>query len=343
MSYPEKSYYDTLGIPRNAKADQIRVAYREQIKFFHPDVFQGSPEIAEAKTKELNEAYEHLIDPVKRDKYDFWLKAKDYQKAQSRQKAEEAARQAEKQRKEAEQQEKKAQARETQEEPDQWDTAQQKKDTCENAAEASTSDAEEQREQPAANPEVKRKVPWGSLALAICLVASIAAGIWTNAQKKKELDETQTALEQVTADLSEVSQNAIILHEHRDFYKRTEECSAYLKDTFNDMYSLSSIYTSFGDPKSFRQNVKTRIQGDLELVENCYAECEELETITKDDTALLQDIQRLCGSALEYLEQFGTAKPPVEEIMQKASSNAMDAIAVMYTARGYYWELTNPE
>ena len=33
MSYPEKSYYDTLGVPRNASDVEIKNAYREQIRF----------------------------------------------------------------------------------------------------------------------------------------------------------------------------------------------------------------------------------------------------------------------------------------------------------------------
>lgn len=88
MDYPEKSYYDTLGIPRTATFEQIKSAYREQIKFFHPDVFNGSPEIAQQKSQELNEAYHILSNPVERDKYDFWLRVKDYQKNYARRKEE---------------------------------------------------------------------------------------------------------------------------------------------------------------------------------------------------------------------------------------------------------------
>ena len=73
MEYPEKSYYDVLGIQRDATNEQIKRAYRNQIKFFHPDVFCGSPEIAEMKSKELNEAYSVLIDASKRAAYDEWL------------------------------------------------------------------------------------------------------------------------------------------------------------------------------------------------------------------------------------------------------------------------------
>lgn len=88
MEYPNKSYYDTLGIPRTATFEQIKTAYREQIKFFHPDVFAGNPEIAQQKSRELNEAYRILSDPIERDKYDFWLRVKDYQKSYTRRKEE---------------------------------------------------------------------------------------------------------------------------------------------------------------------------------------------------------------------------------------------------------------
>lgn len=74
MDYPDKSYYDILGVPGNASEAQIKAAYRTQIKFFHPDVFQGSPEVAEEKSKELNEAYETLSDPMRRVEYDLWLR-----------------------------------------------------------------------------------------------------------------------------------------------------------------------------------------------------------------------------------------------------------------------------
>ena len=36
------NFYNILGVPENATKEQIKKAYREQIKFFHPDVFQGT-------------------------------------------------------------------------------------------------------------------------------------------------------------------------------------------------------------------------------------------------------------------------------------------------------------
>ena len=65
------NYYDVLGIPQNASREDIRAAYLAQIKYFHPDVFPGNPEIAKLKTLQLNEAYSVLYDPDRRAQYDW--------------------------------------------------------------------------------------------------------------------------------------------------------------------------------------------------------------------------------------------------------------------------------
>ena len=65
------TYYDVLGVPSNASAEEIKKAYRAQIKFFHPDVFEGNPNVANLKTLQLNEAYATLKDPEKRYLYDL--------------------------------------------------------------------------------------------------------------------------------------------------------------------------------------------------------------------------------------------------------------------------------
>lgn len=78
------TYYDVLGVPRHASPDQIRKAYREQVKFFHPDVFRGSEEIAKIKTQQLNEAFETLSDPAKRRDYDELLDREETQRAHQR-------------------------------------------------------------------------------------------------------------------------------------------------------------------------------------------------------------------------------------------------------------------
>ena len=61
------NYYDLLGVPTFFATDhEIREAYLKQMKFFHPDVFSGSPEIAEFKSQQLNEAYGVLKDATRR-------------------------------------------------------------------------------------------------------------------------------------------------------------------------------------------------------------------------------------------------------------------------------------
>lgn len=67
------TYYDVLGIPQNASREDIRAAYLAQIRYFHPDVFPGNPEIAKLKTLQLNEAYSVLYNPDRRTQYDWIL------------------------------------------------------------------------------------------------------------------------------------------------------------------------------------------------------------------------------------------------------------------------------
>lgn len=80
------SYYDILGIPHDASQEEIRKAYLEQIKFFHPDVFDGPPEVASLKSAQLNEAYEILKNPQKRQAYDFKLFGEEQSKERKEQK-----------------------------------------------------------------------------------------------------------------------------------------------------------------------------------------------------------------------------------------------------------------
>lgn len=68
MPVEYKDYYAILGVSRDAKPDDIRKAYRKLAKEYHPDVNKTAG--AEDKYKEINEAYEVLKDPAKREKYD---------------------------------------------------------------------------------------------------------------------------------------------------------------------------------------------------------------------------------------------------------------------------------
>ena len=64
-----KNYYDVLGVKKDASADEIKSAYRNMAKKYHPDLNKNNPEAAE-KFKEVNEAYECLSDPTKKSNYD---------------------------------------------------------------------------------------------------------------------------------------------------------------------------------------------------------------------------------------------------------------------------------
>ncbi|HNW95033.1 MAG TPA: J domain-containing protein [Anaerolineaceae bacterium] len=64
-----KDYYKTLGLDKTAKEADIKSAYRRLARKYHPDMNPGKPE-AEEKFKEINEAYQVLSDPEKRQKYD---------------------------------------------------------------------------------------------------------------------------------------------------------------------------------------------------------------------------------------------------------------------------------
>jgi curved DNA-binding protein len=63
-----KDYYATLGLARGASTDEIKRAYRKLARKYHPDVSKEAD--AEARFKEVGEAYEVLKDPEKRAAYD---------------------------------------------------------------------------------------------------------------------------------------------------------------------------------------------------------------------------------------------------------------------------------
>ncbi|MCC5943767.1 MAG: J domain-containing protein [Bernardetiaceae bacterium] len=78
-----KDYYKILGVKKKASAEEIKRAYRELAKKYHPD---RNPDdfIAEKRFKDISEAYDVLSDPKKRQKYDFidsnnnWKKVRDF-------------------------------------------------------------------------------------------------------------------------------------------------------------------------------------------------------------------------------------------------------------------------
>ena len=64
-----KDYYKILGVEKSASAEELKKAYRSLAMKYHPDRNPDNAE-AEAKFKELGEAYEALKDPQKRAAYD---------------------------------------------------------------------------------------------------------------------------------------------------------------------------------------------------------------------------------------------------------------------------------
>src|SRR5258706_6479791 len=65
----EKDYYDLLGVKKSANDEELKKAYRNLAKKYHPDKNKGNKE-AESKFKEISEAYAVLSDKEKREQYD---------------------------------------------------------------------------------------------------------------------------------------------------------------------------------------------------------------------------------------------------------------------------------
>ena len=62
-----KNFYDVLGVSKTATQDEIKKAYRELCKKYHPDKQGGD----DTKIKEINEAYATIGDETKRKEYDM--------------------------------------------------------------------------------------------------------------------------------------------------------------------------------------------------------------------------------------------------------------------------------
>jgi DnaJ-class molecular chaperone len=68
----KRDYYEVLGVGRNASVEELKKAYRQLARQYHPDVSKLDRKAAEEKFKEMSEAYEVLADADKRKLYDSY-------------------------------------------------------------------------------------------------------------------------------------------------------------------------------------------------------------------------------------------------------------------------------
>lgn len=70
------TYYERLGIAKTATQNEIKEAYKNLVKRYHPDVYAGDKTYAEKMTQEINLAYEVLSNPEKKAEYDNEIEPK---------------------------------------------------------------------------------------------------------------------------------------------------------------------------------------------------------------------------------------------------------------------------
>lgn len=82
----KQNHYDIIGrISRDAKPEDIKIAYKELAKHYHPDKNQHNEAWAKEKMAELNAAYEILSNPQKRAAYNEMLRAEEERKEREEQ------------------------------------------------------------------------------------------------------------------------------------------------------------------------------------------------------------------------------------------------------------------
>ncbi len=85
------NYYEILGVDRNVTAKDLKHAYRQLARKWHPDLNRDNPELAEKKMTEINVAYSILSDDVARMDYDKKLAAESAKSSRQKKSSEGAA------------------------------------------------------------------------------------------------------------------------------------------------------------------------------------------------------------------------------------------------------------